>query len=42
MLLFMSKEPIEFLKHKADECTYLLSINKNLTKDDFIEDETLK
>lgn len=38
----MSKEPIEFLKHKADECTYLLSINKNLTKDDFIEDETLK
>jgi hypothetical protein len=38
----MSKEPIEFLKHIADECTYLLSINKNLTKDDFIEDETLK
>jgi uncharacterized protein with HEPN domain len=38
----MSKEPIEFLKHIADECTYLLSINKNLSKDDFIEDETLK
>lgn len=38
----MSKEPIEFLKHIADECTYLLSINKNLKKDDFIEDETLK
>jgi uncharacterized protein with HEPN domain len=38
----MSKEPIEFLKHIADECTYLLFINKNLTKDDFIEDETLK
>src|SRR5690606_24663924 len=38
----MSKEPIEFLKHIADECTYLLSVNKDLTKDDFLDDETLK
>jgi uncharacterized protein with HEPN domain len=38
----MSKEPIEFLKHIADECSYLLSINKNLSKDDFLNDETLK
>lgn len=38
----MSKEPIEFLKHIADECTYLLSVNKELSKDDFLDDETLK
>ena len=38
----MSKEPIEFLKHIADECTYLLSISKGLPKDTFLNDETLK
>ena len=38
----MSKEPIEFLKHIADECTYLLSISQKLTKGDFLDDETLK
>jgi uncharacterized protein with HEPN domain len=38
----MSKEPIQFLKHIADECTYLLSVNKDLSKDDFLNDETLK
>jgi uncharacterized protein with HEPN domain len=38
----MSKDPIEFLKHIADECTYLLSISKELTKDTFLDDETLK
>ncbi len=38
----MSKEPIEFLKHISDECKYLLSINKDLSKDDFLDDETLK
>jgi uncharacterized protein with HEPN domain len=38
----MSKEPIEYLKHIADECTYLISVNKNLSKDDFLDDETLK
>ena len=38
----MSKDPIEFLKHIADECNYLLSINASLTKDDFLDDETLK
>ena len=36
----MSKEPIEFLKHIYDECSYLLSINENLTKEDFLNDET--
>jgi uncharacterized protein with HEPN domain len=38
----MSKEPLEFLKHIADECNYLLSISDNLSKDDFLENETLK
>ena len=38
----MSKEPIQFLKHIADECDYLLSISENLTKDSFLDDETLK
>jgi len=38
----MSKEPIEFLKHIADECAYLLSVNQNLTKAEFLNDETLK
>ena len=38
----MSKMPIEFLKHIADECEYLRSVNKELTKDDFLDDETLK
>ena len=38
----MSKEPIEFLKHITDECAYLLSISDNLSKDDFLDDETLK
>ncbi len=42
MTFFMSKEPIEFLKHIADECEQLLSVNKDLTKDDFLDDETLK
>jgi uncharacterized protein with HEPN domain len=38
----MSKEPIEFLKHIADECTYLLSVSKELSKDNFLDNETLK
>ena len=38
----MSKEPIEFLKHIEDECKYLLSVSNNLSKDDFLDDETLK
>ena len=39
----MSKEPAEYLKHIRDECYYLLSIvEKGLTKDDFLIDETLK
>ena len=38
----MSKDPIEFLKHIADECNYLLSLNADITKDDFLDDETLE
>ena len=38
----MSKESTEFLKHIADECTYLLQVSENLSKDDFLNDETLK
>lgn len=38
----MSKEPIDYLKHIADECTYILSVSNNLTKDELLDDETLK
>jgi uncharacterized protein with HEPN domain len=39
----MSKEPIEYLKHIRDECDYILSvITSEITKDDFLSDETLK
>lgn len=38
----MSKDPLEFLRHIADECLYLLSVQKDLSKDDFLADETLK
>ncbi len=38
----MHKEPVEFLRHIADECAYLLSVSEGLSKDDFLNDETLK
>jgi uncharacterized protein with HEPN domain len=39
----MSKEPIEYLKHIRDESAFILSvINNEMTKDDFLCDETLK
>lgn len=38
----MFKEPIEYLKHIADECEYLLSVSNDLSKDDFLDNETLK
>ena len=39
----MSKEPIEYLKHISDECTFILSVITNdKTKEDFLIDETLK
>jgi uncharacterized protein with HEPN domain len=38
----MSKEPIDYLKHIADECAYIISVSSNLSKDDLLNDETLK
>lgn len=38
----MSKEPIYYLKHIADECAFIISINNDLSKDDLLNDETLK
>lgn len=39
----MSKDPIEYLKHIRDESLYILSvITPDITKDDFLADETLK
>ena len=37
----MSKEPIEFLRHIFDECSFLMSVNKNITNDNFLADETM-
>ena len=38
----MSKEAKEYLRHIQDECSYIISVSKNLLFDDFLEDETLK
>jgi uncharacterized protein with HEPN domain len=39
----MYKEPLEYLKHIRDECSYILSvIPEDFSKDAFISDETLK
>lgn len=38
----MSKEPLEFLRHIYDECTFILSVTTELTKDQFLDDETVK
>ena len=39
----MSKEPLEYLRHIYDECLFILSvIGKDLTKDEFLKDETIK
>jgi len=39
----MLKEPLEYLKHIRDECSYILSVTENdFTKDKLIQDETIK
>lgn len=38
----MSKEPIEYVKHIADEFLYIISVTNNLSKNEFLDDETLK
>ncbi len=30
----MSKEPIHYLQHIAEECAYILSVSNNLSKDE--------
>jgi uncharacterized protein with HEPN domain len=38
----MFKEPVPYLKHIAEECSYILSVSNGLLKDAFLNDETLK
>jgi len=39
----MSKEPVEYLKHVRDESLYIISVtSKGITKEEFLNDETLK
>ena len=38
----MSKEPIDFLQHIADEYAYIISVSNNLSKDELLDNETLK
>lgn len=38
----MSRKSRDFLRHILDETEYLILTSKNLTKDTFLEDETLK
>lgn len=38
----MSNEPREYLKHIAEECSYILSVSRGLSKETFFRDETLK
>ena len=37
----MFKEPVDFLKHIADECAYIMSISNKLTKNELLDDEPL-
>jgi uncharacterized protein with HEPN domain len=38
----MSKEPIEYIRHIHDECKYILSVSQNISKNEFLDNETLK
>ncbi len=38
----MSRKSIDFLRHILDETEYLIATSQNLTKETFLEDETLK
>lgn len=38
----MSKEPTDYLKHIADECEYIISVSSELTKEELLDNETLK
>lgn len=40
---YMSKNPIEYLKHIRDESSYILSVTgKGISREEFLNDETLK
>jgi uncharacterized protein with HEPN domain len=38
----MSKEPLDYINHISDECNYILSVSAQLTKEEFVNDDTLK
>ena len=39
----MHKDPVEYLKHIFDECSFILNVVKpETTREDFVNDETLK
>lgn len=38
----MSKEPLDYVRHILDECNFILLVCGHLTKDKFVNDETLK
>jgi uncharacterized protein with HEPN domain len=38
----MSKDYLEFLRHIKDECSYIISVSRQLNFDTFNDDETLK
>ena len=41
--MYMSKEPIEYLKHIRDESLYILSVTaKGISSEEFLNDEILK
>ena len=36
------KDPLEYLRHIHDECLFLIKVSEGLSKNIFLEDETLK
>jgi uncharacterized protein with HEPN domain len=38
----MYKVPHEYLRHILDECTFIISVSHDLSKNDFLDNETLK
>jgi len=38
----MSRSPLDYLRHILDETEYLMKRSRRLTKDRFLQDETLK
>ena len=38
----MPKQPVEYLRHIADECRFILTATQGMTQEQFEEDETTK